>query len=75
MSTPTIESFSEAGLFPDFKEAWRSRQMAIALTRRNLITKYAQTVLGYVWFIAQPLLLSGVLTLIVGRVLNASRAT
>src|SRR5579871_3448014 len=71
MSTSTIEISSKARIFPDFKEAWRSRQMAIALMRRNIISKYTQTVFGYVWFIAQPLLLTGVLTLVLGRVLNA----
>jgi lipopolysaccharide transport system permease protein len=71
MSQDTIEITSASGLFPDFKEAWRSRQMAIALARRNVMTRYTQTVFGYLWFIAQPLLMTGVLTLIMGGILNA----
>jgi lipopolysaccharide transport system permease protein len=71
MSTPVIEITSKPPLFPDFKEAWRSRQMAIALARRNIMTRYSQTVFGYGWFVAQPLLLTGILTLILGSILNA----
>jgi lipopolysaccharide transport system permease protein len=71
MTTPVTEITSKPSLFPDFREAWRSRQMAIALARRNIITRYTQTVFGYGWFVAQPLLLTGILTVILGSVLNA----
>ena len=71
MVTETIEISSSHRLFPDFKEVWRGRHLAFALARRNIMTRYTQTVFGYVWFVAQPLLLTGILALVVGRVLNA----
>jgi ABC-type polysaccharide/polyol phosphate export permease len=70
MSLQTVEITSDASLFPDRKEAWRSRQMAIALARRNVMTEYTQTEFGYLWFIAQPALMAGVLTWIMGGILD-----
>ena len=68
---PIVEFTSVAPLFPDFGEAWRYRWMAIALARRNIMTRYTQTFLGPGWFIIQPIMLTGVLTLVMGAILNA----
>lgn len=68
---PVAEFTSKPPLFPDLGEAWRYRWMAVALTRRNLMTRYTQTVLGPAWFILQPIMLTGVLTLIMGAILGA----
>jgi lipopolysaccharide transport system permease protein len=68
---PIVEISSKSPLFPDFVEAWRYRWMAIALARRSVMTRYTQTVLGPVWFIIQPIMLTGVLTLVMGGLLRA----
>jgi lipopolysaccharide transport system permease protein len=68
---PTVEISSLPPLFPDFAESWRYRWMALALTRRNVMTRYTQTVLGPGWFIVQPIMLTGVLALVMGAILGA----
>lgn len=66
-----VEITNRPGLFPDLAEAWRFRWMAIALTRRNIATRYTQTILGPGWFIVQPIIMTGVLTLVMGAILGA----
>jgi lipopolysaccharide transport system permease protein len=56
--------------FPDLRETWRHRQLAVVLARRNIKVRYMQTLLGSVWIVIQPLLLAGVLTLIFGLLLS-----
>src|ERR1700722_15078147 len=68
---PVIEFSSAAPAFPDLAEAWRHRWMAVSLARRNILTRYTQTILGPLWFIIQPVLLTGVLTLVMGAILRA----
>ena len=68
---PVVEFTSKPPLFPDIGEAWRYRWMTIALTRRNLMSRYTQTILGPAWFILQLIMLTGVLTLVMGAILNA----
>jgi lipopolysaccharide transport system permease protein len=70
-SLPVVEFTSKPPLFPDIAEAWRYRWMAVALMRRNLMTRYTQTILGPAWFLLQPIMLTGVLTLVMGAILNA----
>jgi lipopolysaccharide transport system permease protein len=68
---PVVEFTNKPPFFPDLVEAWRYRWMAIALVRRNLMSRYTQTVLGPAWFILQPIMLTGVLTLVMGAILGA----
>jgi lipopolysaccharide transport system permease protein len=68
---PVVEFTSRPPLFPDIGEGWRYRWMAVALARRNLMTRYTQTILGPAWFILQPIMLTGVLTLVMGAILGA----
>jgi lipopolysaccharide transport system permease protein len=70
-SLPTVEFTSRPPLFPDIAEAWRYRWMAVALTRRNLMTRYTQTILGPTWFLLQPIMLTGVLTVVMSAILGA----
>jgi lipopolysaccharide transport system permease protein len=66
-----VEVTSKPPLFPDLMEAWRYRWIAIALARRSIMTRYTQTLLGPLWFVIQPVMLTGVLTLVMGGVLGA----
>lgn len=66
-----VEITSKGPMFPDLAEAWRYRWMAIALARRTILTRYTQTILGPIWFIIQPIMLTGVLTLVMGGLLKA----
>ena len=40
MSLPVTEITSDRRFFPDMVEAWRYRWMAVALARRNVLTRY-----------------------------------
>lgn len=54
---------------PDLAEAWRHHQLGFTLAHRNIKARYTQTLLGSVWIIIQPILLTGVFTLIFGSLL------
>lgn len=43
------------GLITYLKEVWSSRRMVLVFARRDIKTKYAQTMLGLFWVILQPL--------------------
>jgi lipopolysaccharide transport system permease protein len=68
---PVVEITSTPPLLPDFAESWRYRWMALALARRNIVTRYTQTMLGPGWFIIQPIMLTGILALVMGAILGA----
>lgn len=55
---------------PDLREAWRHHQLAFVLAQRNIKARYTQTLLGSVWIIIQPILMTGVFTLIFGALLS-----
>jgi lipopolysaccharide transport system permease protein len=63
------EITSSRQLFPDLREAWHHRHLGVMLARRNIKARYMQTLLGSVWIIIQPLLLTGMLTLVLGMLL------
>lgn len=58
-----------AGAWPriDLRELWAYRQLFYFLVWRDLKVRYAQTVLGLGWAVAQPLLATLIFTLIFGR--------
>jgi lipopolysaccharide transport system permease protein len=56
--------------FPELGEAWEHRDLAWVLARRNLKLRYAQTILGSVWIVIQPILLAGMLTAIFGLLIS-----
>lgn len=71
MNEPLVTDItSKPPLFPNLGEAWARRGLALMLARRNLKLRSAQTVLGHVWIVLQPLLLTGMLTLVFGMMLS-----
>jgi homopolymeric O-antigen transport system permease protein len=56
--------------FPELGEAWQHRHLSWVLARRNLKLRYAQTILGSVWIVIQPVLLAGMLTAIFGLLIT-----
>jgi lipopolysaccharide transport system permease protein len=56
--------------FPELGEAWQHRHLSWVLARRNLKLRYAQTILGGVWIVIQPVLLAGMLTAIFGLLIT-----
>jgi lipopolysaccharide transport system permease protein len=51
-----------------WRELWEYRDLFWQLVRRDFSTKYRQTLLGPIWFILQPLLLTFVFTVVFGRI-------
>ena len=47
-------------------EFWRLRRICLVLTRRNLMVRYRQTVIGAAWSLLQPILLMIVFTVFFG---------
>jgi len=62
------------GWLPDLSELFAYRDLLITLTYRDLRVRYAQTTLGLVWAIVQPLMTLVVLTLIFGRAVQVETA-
>ena len=53
---------------PQPGSAKNARRMALAFARRDLRLRYVQTQLGWLWAVAQPLIMITTLTLVLGRV-------
>jgi len=49
-------------------DVWRYRDLLGLLVHRDFVSKYKQTVLGPLWFIIQPLLMTVVFTIVFGKV-------
>ena len=56
----------------DWREIWAFRDLLFLLVRRDFSVKYKQTVLGPIWFIFQPLVMTLTFTLVFGKFANLS---
>lgn len=56
----------------DLKEIWHFRDLLSLLVWRDFVAKYKQTILGPLWFVVQPLMMTVVFTVIFGRVAGLS---
>lgn len=56
----------------DFTEVWEHRDLIRTLVARDFSARFRQTILGPLWYIAQPLLITLVFTVVFGRVLQVS---
>jgi len=54
----------------DLKEIWRYRDLVLLFVRRDLVSKFKQTILGPAWFFIGPLLNTLVYTLVFNRIAN-----
>lgn len=52
----------------DLRAVWRYRDLVYLMVRRDFVAQYAQTILGPLWFVIQPLLTTIMFTLVFGRV-------
>jgi lipopolysaccharide transport system permease protein len=52
----------------NLREVWHYRDLLMLLIHRDFISKYKQTILGPVWFILQPLLMTVVFSVIFGAI-------
>lgn len=49
-------------------DVWRYRDLLGLIVHRDFVSKYKQTILGPLWFIIQPLLMTVVFTIVFGKV-------
>jgi lipopolysaccharide transport system permease protein len=56
----------------DFKEVWAHRELLYFLVWRDLKVRYKQTLLGASWVILQPLLMTLVFTVFLGKIVRVS---
>ena len=56
----------------ELKGIWRYRDLLFLMVWRDFSTKYKQTILGPLWFVLQPLLMTLVFTVIFGKVAGLS---
>jgi lipopolysaccharide transport system permease protein len=52
----------------NLKEIWTYRDLLVLFIRRDIVTKYKQTILGPLWFIIQPILTTLMYLLVFGRI-------
>ncbi len=58
------------GLHIDLKELWRYRDLTYLLARRTFVAMYKQTILGPAWALIQPLLTTGIFTVVFGMLVG-----
>lgn len=58
---------SEKSKVSYWKELWECRELILFLTWRDLLVRYKQTVVGFVWHFLKPLMMLLTLTLVFGR--------
>ena len=56
----------------NLKEVWLYRDLLALFVKRDVITKYKQTILGPLWYIIQPLFTSVIFTLVFNNIANIS---
>lgn len=56
------------GLLPDVVELWRYRELFWALTWRTILIRYKQTVVGVLWAVIRPVLLTIVSVVLFSRI-------
>jgi lipopolysaccharide transport system permease protein len=54
----------------NLKELWDYRDLIVLFVRRDIYTKYKQTILGPIWFVIQPVLTTLMYMLVFGRIAN-----
>lgn len=54
----------------NFRELWDYRDLLVLFIRRDIVTKYKQTILGPLWFIIQPVLSTLMYLIVFGRIAN-----
>lgn len=59
---------SRGWLSVNWREMWDYRDLLVLLIRRDVKSRYTQTLLGPLWFVAQPVLTALVFSVIFGRI-------
>ena len=65
--TITIQA-KQGWLHFDWKSIWEYKDLLLLLVRRDFVSKYKQTILGPLWFIIQPILMTLLFTFVFGKI-------
>ncbi|MEY3438832.1 MAG: hypothetical protein RL265_1417 [Bacteroidota bacterium] len=65
---------SQSSIIPDFKELYRYKDLFITLTWRDFKVRYAQTTIGLMWAILQPVVTLFILSLVFGKFVGVKTA-
>ena len=52
----------------NLKEVWQYRDLLFLFVKRDVVTLYKQTLLGPLWYLIQPLLMSVIFTLVFNNI-------
>lgn len=63
----TVIDANKKSLLPNFKELFQYRDLFLTLTWRDFRVRYAQTTIGFLWAILQPVVTLLILSLVFGR--------
>ncbi|MBC2594535.1 ABC transporter permease [Ruficoccus amylovorans] len=64
----TVIQPAQGWLRIDWREIWNYRDLLLLLVRRDFVSRYKQSLLGPLWFVLQPLVMTVVFTVIFGRI-------
>jgi lipopolysaccharide transport system permease protein len=63
----TIIDASKKSIIPDFKELYRYKDLFVTLSWRDFRVRYAQTTVGLLWAVLQPVITLFILSLVFGK--------
>jgi|TARA_R110000737_G_C14622045_1_gene493506 lipopolysaccharide transport system permease protein len=66
MSIKIIQA-GNTSIFPDFKELYRYKDLFLTLSWRDFRVRYAQTTIGFLWALLQPIVTLLILTLVFNK--------
>ena len=66
---------SKSSIIPDFKELYRYKDLFITLTWRDFRVRYAQTTIGMLWALLQPIVTLAILSLVFGKFVGVKTDT
>ncbi|WP_085369133.1 ABC transporter permease [Leifsonia sp. NCR5] len=69
----TVGGDSKAGSWHSLREIFRHRELLSLLVRRDLKSRYKDSVLGFVWTLVRPLTQLLIYAIVIGQVLGAAR--
>jgi lipopolysaccharide transport system permease protein len=67
-SFQTVIDAERSGMLTSFNEVFKFKDLLLLLVKRDFITLYKQTILGPLWYVIQPVLMTLTFVVIFGRV-------
>lgn len=68
LNSTTVIDANRVWFRVDWIELWQFRDLIFLFVEKEFIARYRQTILGPLWYVIQPLIMSGVLTIVFSKV-------